>query len=140
MKKIIIVSLVLLSSLFYGCGNNNTAKQPEQQIPLEQPEKQSVNFTFNFDEGNQKSFTINQEKDDTVYSLMQKLAEDGSISLEVKEYDFGVMIDSIDNIRNGTDNKYWIYYINGQMAGEGVSTQKVQNNDNIEFRFEKSNF
>jgi hypothetical protein len=55
---------------------------------------------------------------------------------ETKDYDFGTLVESIDGVKNGTDNKYWILYINGKQATVGAGAYTIQKNDAIEWRFE----
>lgn len=53
-----------------------------------------------------------------------------------KDYDFGTLVESIDGVKNGTDNKYWILYVNGKQATVGAGAYTIQKYDNIEWRFE----
>lgn len=55
---------------------------------------------------------------------------------ETKEYDFGTLVEAIDGVKNGTDNKYWILYVNGKQATVGAGAYTIQKNDAIEWRFE----
>ena len=70
---------------------------------------------------------------------------DGETALELikrthpvvtKDYDFGTLVESIDGVKNGSDNKYWILYVNGKQASVGAGAYTIQNNDLIEWRFE----
>lgn len=53
-----------------------------------------------------------------------------------KDYDFGTLVESIDSVMNGTENKYWILYVNGKQASVGAGAYTIQKNDAIEWRFE----
>lgn len=47
-------------------------------------------------------------------------------------------IEAINNIKNGEDDKYWQYYVNGVFAGIGCSSYLLDDNDIVEWRFEQS--
>ncbi len=55
--------------------------------------------------------------------------------IETKEFSIGKIVESIEGIKNGTDNKYWIYYVNGNEAKVGATEYKPAANDQIEWRF-----
>jgi len=86
----------------------------------------------------ENSFQINSG--DTVYDVLKKSSDINKLGLVTKDYDFGKSIDGIGDDLAGTDNKYWLYYINGEMGMQSVDKQEVKNNDKIEFKYEKSTF
>ena len=47
-------------------------------------------------------------------------------------------IEAINDIQNGEEDKYWQYYVNGEFAGIGSSSYLLEDNDVVEWRFEKS--
>ncbi len=57
-------------------------------------------------------------------------------TVQTKKYTFGELIETIEGIANGTDNKYWIFYVNGAQSTIGAVEYKVMPNDTIEWRFE----
>lgn len=71
--------------------------------------------------------------------------EEGKSALELlkinvdavtKESSFGEYVDSINGIVGGTDGKYWLFYVNGEMAQIGAGEYITQTGDVIEWRFE----
>ena len=54
--------------------------------------------------------------------------------------DMGVLIEAIEGQQNGQDNKYWLYYVNGEMPMTSADQQKIKPGDVVEFRFEESAF
>ena len=144
LSALFIISLLLLG----GCGSqtNLDQKPAEQDVaqnlrtsPSEVSKKEAT-LSINFGQDQIKSFTLGFLPEETVYNLLEKLANQNEINLETKQYDLGTLIEAIDGIKNGQDNKYWLYYINGQMAPVGVTEQKISPDDKIEFRFEESSF
>ncbi len=55
--------------------------------------------------------------------------------LEVKDSSLGKMVESIDNLKNGTDKRYWMYSINGSLASVGADSYKCNDTEVIEWRF-----
>ncbi len=47
-------------------------------------------------------------------------------------------IKSINNIENGNDGRYWQFYVNNKFADVGCSNYFLNDNDVVEWRFEKS--
>lgn len=76
----------------------------------------------------------------TVLELLEELDESMGLNVKSKKYDFGTMIESLLDFDNGVDDKYWQYYVNGQLSMNSVDQQKVFDGDKIEFKFEESNF
>jgi hypothetical protein len=60
---------------------------------------------------------------------------DQTHEIETKEYSFGKLVESVDNVRNGTDNKYWTYFVNDQEASVGAAEYQVKNKDQIKWKF-----
>jgi len=77
-----------------------------------------------------------------VYDLMNILRDIGIIFFTTKDFggNLGLFIEQINGIKNGTDNKFWIYYINEKEAKTGISNYTLNNNDVIEWKYEESTF
>lgn len=57
-------------------------------------------------------------------------------TIETKQSSFGEYVDKINDIKGGTDNKYWIFYVNGKMAEIGAQDYITKATDVIEWKFE----
>jgi len=42
--------------------------------------------------------------------------------------------------KGGQEDKYWLFYVNGEMAPVAADKQEVKVGDKVEFRFEASAF
>ncbi|MEK7155829.1 MAG: DUF4430 domain-containing protein [Patescibacteria group bacterium] len=63
-------------------------------------------------------------------------AREHSISIAVKEYaGMGKLVEGIGDLANGTDGKYWHYYVNGALAPVGAAAYVLKEGDAIEWRF-----
>ncbi|MFH0987688.1 MAG: DUF4430 domain-containing protein, partial [Patescibacteria group bacterium] len=63
------------------------------------------------------------------------------LKLEKKEYQgMGVFLESVDGVKNGTDNKYWMYWLNGELSMNSADKQNVKGRDMVEWKFAPSEF
>lgn len=140
MKKIYILILVLAlivisgTAIIYFKGLPNTPQENKSYLQAGQKEK--VTLTVNYGGENSQTFDISYKEGKSALDLLQ----DTGLALEVKTYDFGVLIESINGIKNGDSGNYWLYYVNGEAPMVSADKQKVNPGDKIEFKFEKSIF
>jgi hypothetical protein len=59
-----------------------------------------------------------------------------SHNVVTKTSSYGEYVESIDGIQGGTEARYWIVYVDGQMASVGAAELTTQDNQSIEWRFE----
>lgn len=78
---------------------------------------------------------IKQSPDKIGESALDLLARTEKIT--VKEYSVGKLVESINGVKNGTDNNYWILYVNGKQSQVGASDYKINKGDILEWRFEE---
>ena len=76
----------------------------------------------------------------TAFDLLEEKAEELKINLKTKNYDFGVFIETIGDKENGSEGKYWLYYVNGEMPSVAADRKELKPSDKVEFKFEKSPF
>ena len=88
----------------------------------------------------EESYFVTIDKKATAFSVLEKAAQENGIMLINTKSSAGTMVQSIQEVKNGTDNQYWMYYVNGEMPMVSVDQQTVKAGDKIEFRFEKSQF
>ena len=69
-----------------------------------------------------------------------KLLEKSRLDFSAKYYDAGAFIESIGEFKGGDNNKYWLYYINGEMPMLAVDQLIATPGDIIEFKYEESTF
>lgn len=49
---------------------------------------------------------------------------------------YGAFVESINGIKNGAGNKYWTFYVNGQMANIGAGKYITKGGEEIVWKFE----
>ena len=120
MKKELLIVLALVLSIT-GCVN-----QPNigtNQIPV----KLIVNYS-----GFSQTFDVNVSENTTAFDLLK-----GHVKIAYKDFPgVGVFINSIENISNSQD-KYWMFYVDGNLSGVGVSAYVINQSTVIEMRYEK---
>lgn len=54
-----------------------------------------------------------------------------------KASSYGDYVDSIGDLRGGTDGKYWSFYIDGKLANVGAGAYTSAGGEKIEWKFQK---
>lgn len=58
------------------------------------------------------------------------------IDLQVKEYDFGLMVEGVNGLM-ADEKHYWALYQNGEYATVGIADLKLEKDETIELRYEE---
>lgn len=145
---IIILSIVILKYRNFGIMNyesgiknetqetvnsNQKAENDEQKADII---KAKLSIAF-LDETHTYEFESDEIK--TAFDLLLLAKKNDKITLETKQYDFGVFVESIDGVANSADF-VWIYYVNNQSANVGADSHQLKNGDVVEWRYEEPNF
>lgn len=121
-------------------GENTSAFLPAEKPAVSGSEESAVSQTatliVDFGDENVKSLELPVLGESFVFDLLQR----SGLQFEFKEYDIGVFIEAIEGVKNGADNKYWLYYVNEEMPMVSADKQPVMPGDKVEFKFEKSTF
>ncbi|OGY79293.1 MAG: hypothetical protein A3B74_00390 [Candidatus Kerfeldbacteria bacterium RIFCSPHIGHO2_02_FULL_42_14] len=136
--SIIIVGVVLFG---YGCIRQEPQKDITQDSKNSQKNSQqeaiNENSTFQATlriEG--QNFDTEVESGTTALSLLERVTTQNNITLIIEKTALGQLITTIGNKTNGTDGKYWLYYVNNEAAPVGAADYTIAANDVIEFKFE----
>ncbi|HEY5668095.1 MAG TPA: DUF4430 domain-containing protein [Candidatus Saccharimonadales bacterium] len=49
---------------------------------------------------------------------------------------YGLFVESINGIKNGADNKYWSYYVNGHITNSGAESYITKGGEEVVWKFE----
>ena len=129
----VVVALILVIISLTGCISTSV----EQGSPVEIVDNVSMKIVsprWNINYVNVTTTNV------TVADFLLECAEHYSFSVKAdnwQSYD-SLFIEAINNIENGKDGKYWQYYVNGKFANVGCSRYYLNDNDIVEWRFEKS--
>lgn len=91
--------------------------------------------TINIDFGNGQKLT-GQVYTQNPYQALVKVAKDNNMSVEVKQYEFGIMVDKIGNIAN-SKNSAWMYTVNDKPGQIAADRYLIYPGDKIDWKFTK---
>ncbi len=91
---------------------------------------------------NDQKYNLKLKENSTTYDAIRQLVNDQKITAVMKEFKgMGYFMEEINGVKSDIqNNKYWIYYINGQSAKMGMSSYVLKNNDLITWKYETSKF
>jgi len=141
----IILAILVLGSV-YLIGKEYTLTQKEiekvqrETVVLKTEIKEiaqgKVTYVIDKGEENISSYQVIPLKDSTVFSLLEELARINNFEVESKIYQgMGVFIESIAGIKNGTNNKYWQYWVNDELPMVAADKKEIKEGDRVEWRF-----
>jgi|GEM_PF-943253 len=115
----------------------NTQSSPSSTVAPanQQSEPELIPISVTIDFGGEKAVeTVTQElhSETSALSALELLKAETVIT---KEYSFGKLVEGIDGVTNGTDNKYWLYSVNNQEASVGAAEYILQPNDQMLWEF-----
>lgn len=137
----IIAGLAIISS--WIIFSNKGAEPALKEIELEQEQEEigkEVVLVIDYSQGEQENFKVEFIEGMTAFDLLETKTKEMGLSLKIKTYDFGIMIESIGDKENGTGGKYWLYYVDGEMPMVSADKQDLKAGDKVEFKFEESPF
>lgn len=159
--KVLVIALIFLVAGFL-LGQNFTLPnilkiQPNGSGENKQAEKTitfiidygdvlaSENSTYNEESaltaGRQEFSNVKFEDGQTVLDILKKLTAENNLVLETKDYEnLGVLVTEISGFKNGQDNKYWQYFVNGEQPQVGAGSYQLSAGEIIEWKFEQSKY
>lgn len=129
---IILGALGILGLASWRIGLRQTAKPSAPKVLVEQPAKPQVSVVI--ENGDLKIEAAVSAK--TAYEALQKLASENKLEIKIKQYDFGVFVESINKISNNK-NLSWIYFVNGKSADVAADKYELKEGDKVEWKYIK---
>ncbi|GEM_PF-509528 len=138
---VIILGVFLITTIFFINQALKSLSQPGfENIPT-LVSQGMVFYQIDFGDGQIKSYRVGQLEGRTVFALLEKIAERENFKIETKTYqDMGILVESIAGVKNGTDNKYWQYWVNGELPMIAADKKEVKGGDIVEWKFATSPF
>lgn len=116
----------------------SSTPQNEQQEESSEETQDQAHFIFTAPENN-IAITTQIKEGQTVFDVLQKIKEEGKITMTETRSDMGVFIEELNGVHNNTQEQtYWFLYKNGESANVGASALTVHPNDTIEWRYHKA--
>lgn len=117
-----------------GASSGNQNPTPPA---AENDQKNHVNLTI--DNGVRTlEFPMEVEENCTVFELLEKASGTYGFSFKYSNNDsYGVFVEELDGVSHSPgSSKYWMYYVNGNYASLGASSQTISNGDAILWSYE----
>jgi len=115
--------------------------QGESEQALQEIVEKRVLYIINKGKDEILQYQITPVSDSTVFSLLEDLSQKKNFGISYRIYpEMGVFVESIDDLENGTDGKYWQYWVNNELPMVAANNFQVQEGDVVEWRFEVSKF
>lgn len=132
---VVLTTLLVVISLASGCisaFNSYSEKHGEVKELVENVSLRVIAPHWNISYNNVT--TVNN----TVYDLLLECAHRFNFTVKASYWpSYGsVFIESIGEVENGENNRFWQYYVNGEYASVGCSKYYLHDNDIVEWRFE----
>ncbi|MBD3363373.1 DUF4430 domain-containing protein [Candidatus Dojkabacteria bacterium] len=108
-----------------------------EQGESEEEKEEIVKLIVESGEEEKEEYEIVYKEDETAFMLLERLQEqDGSFSFEYEEYgEAGNMITTINEITPDEDS-FWEFFINNEESPVGVSSYKVEKEDELKFEID----
>jgi len=145
MKKIfsIVAFLFLVFIISFLIWSKDNGFGPGEMKILSNENKQSYLLNFEFDKDNIISleYPYDFSHDKNLFELTQDIASQQNWIFNYDDYgDMGILISQIAEQKNGQDQKYWQYFVDGQQPQISVEKYYPNSGQNIEWKFIKSEF
>ncbi len=145
-KKTVSISFIAVFSLIIIAGGvyflvqeigSLPVKSLTEKLAMNKANQAEASYWISSGNGEPKEYKLNVNSSSTVFSLLQEISKQGAFELKFKVYpEMGVFVESIGGVANGTDNKYWQYWVNAQLGEVAADKKFVKTGDKIEWKFD----
>jgi len=133
-----LIGAIFLVSQGYLLTKNEINGLTRAKVVREVSQKK-VLYIINKGGGESTSYQMLLPENSSVFSLLEELSERENFDIETTIYpEMGVLVENIDGAYNGTDNKYWQYWVNGELPMKAADKKEIKEGDEIEWRFAPS--
>lgn len=103
--------------------------------------QEEVLYIIDKGDGYINSYNVSLSRGSTVFSLLEELAKNKNFEIESTIYkELGVFVESINGFKNGTNNNYWQYWVNGELPMVAADKKEIKGGDIVEWKFAPSPF
>ena len=133
--KIFIPAFIILSAIIVAVILNQESQEvlSKPVLRVSETAKQEVVLTIEMPDADQLRYSGELIDDTTAYDLFALY----NIPIKYKDYSFGKLVEEINGLAAGVNDRYWIYYINGEAAQLGADSYQLNSGDQILWRFEE---
>ena len=150
-KRILPITILLtvLIAILFFITRYSLKKEMEASLEIQRKSQQNLQeivekrVLYIIKKGKDEvlQYQIAPVSDSTVFSLLEELSKQKNFEISYKIYpEIGVFVESIDGLVNGTDGKYWQYWVNNELPMVAADNLPVKEGDVVEWKFEASKF
>lgn len=130
---IILLLVIILFAVPALTRDNNTSQPTPSPLSQEVNNAEMIVTEIDFGDAEPVQITL-EETSHTAFSALQKAVEAMEYDLQTQQYDFGVMVQSI-NVYESSAEKAWIYYVNGESGMIAADQMQLQPGDTVSWRY-----
>ena len=132
----LIVGLGVLALVLIGLSFFTIGEIPVIQEFLTKPSPGSSIITIDFGDGATKTLKIQPDGVKTLFQIMKERFSEEGIELNYETYSgLGEFITQIGDKKNGEEDSYWQFWVNGAYSQVGASSYIVKVGDIIKWKF-----
>ncbi len=130
------VCILVVGIYFLGYQSTSLSKENAQDIIAQNFIAKKVNYIIN--NGQEiKNYEIVVEASTTVFSVLESLGQKEKFTVTYKVYpEMGVLIQGINGIISGTEEKYWQYWVDDTLGEVACDNKFIKAGDKIEWKFD----
>lgn len=134
MRKLLLllISLGIILGVLGFLGNLGKKTNPLPKVLVEQPAKPQIRVAI--ENGEIKTEATISAK--TAFEALEIITEKQHVTPKIKQYDFGVFVESIGGVEN-TKDKSWIYFVNGKSGEVAADKYQLKEGDRVEWKYIK---
>ena len=137
----LIVATSFLGIHYYSIEKELNTLQKENQAVIKEISQERALYIIDNGSDDIKAYQVLPSRASTVFSLLEEIATGENFKIESKTYqEMGVFVESIDGVKNGTDNKYWQYWVNGELPMVAADKKEAKGGDRVEWKFAPAEF
>lgn len=144
-KKIVSVVFLAVFSVGILVSGVYFLSQQSSQLPGKETVKEIMSgdflakdIVYKINNGQEnKEYKFDYTSSSTVFSVLQAAGQKENFVITYKNYpEMGVLVESIGDMVNGQNNKYWQYWVN-DILGEVAADKKIlRAGDKVEWKFD----
>ena len=141
MKKtgviLLAVSIAIAGLWWIRADRLNLPQQRDDSVEISEQSAEGVSLVIDYGEGKISTYSA-VPAEGSVLDILKSVAGKEGISLETKEYDFGVMVTAIAG-RESSAERAWIYFVNGESGAVAADKNNIKAGDVVEWRYIEPN-
>ena len=139
-KKTVIEAVILIAVMAVAfMGLWLAAESLEKGQMVEPPESEiTVSLRISGDEWSVEYLNI-ETMNNTVFKLLIECSKDNNFSVDYTQWQGfdAVFVNSINGTKNGENDMWWQYYVNGEYGDLASDKKEIFDGDVVEWRFEE---